>query len=74
MPEEIKVLQKNIFFVIIIFMNRIRGLKQSNVLKPGCLSFYYQFNVLKVHVQHIDCIYVFYVDLRVNSAYFSVQQ
>jgi len=38
----------------------------------GCYM-YRQFNIKQFHVLPIQCIYVFYVDLRTNSHYFPIQ-
>jgi len=42
-------------------------------LKPSGHYTYRQFNINKFHVLPTQCIYVFCVDLKTNSDYFSIQ-
>jgi len=44
-----------------------------NHLKPSGHYMYRQFNIHKLYVQPTQCIYVFCVDLRTNSDYFTIQ-
>ena len=44
-----------------------------NPLKPSGHYMYHQFNISQVYVLPTQCIYVFCVDLRTNSDYFTVQ-
>ena len=44
-----------------------------NPLKYSGYYMYHQFNVNKFCVLPTQCIYVFYVDLRTNNDYFTVQ-
>jgi hypothetical protein len=65
----------------------LSGLKVSNVkpkycskdrdgspLKPSGHYMYHQFNIQQFYVLPTQCIYVFYVDLKTNSDYFSIQR
>ena len=42
-------------------------------LQPSGHYMYCQFNLQQFYVLPTQCIYVFYVDLRTNSDYFSIQ-
>jgi hypothetical protein len=44
-----------------------------NPLKPSGHYMYRQFNIQQLYVLPTQCIYVFCVDLRTNSDYFTVQ-
>ena len=44
-----------------------------NLSKPKTYIMYHQFNIHKFYVLPTQCIYVFCVDLRTNSVYFSIQ-
>jgi hypothetical protein len=44
-----------------------------NPLKPSGYYMYHQFNIQQFYVLPTQCIYVFCVDLRTNSDYFTVQ-
>jgi len=44
-----------------------------NALRPSCFFVYHQFNINQLSVLFTQCIYVFCVDLRTNSNYFTVQ-
>jgi hypothetical protein len=44
-----------------------------NTLKPNGYYVYHQFNIHKLYVLPTQCIYVFCVDLRTNSDYFTIQ-
>jgi len=54
------------------FEERTEG-KILNTLKPSGHYMYRQFNIHKFYVLPTHCIYVFCVDLRTNSDYFSIQ-
>jgi len=43
-------------------------------LKPSGHYMYHQFNIQQFYILPTQCIYVFCVDLRTNSDYFTVQQ
>jgi hypothetical protein len=45
----------------------------ADPLKPSCHYMYRQFNIQQFYVLPTRCIYVFCVDLRTNSDYFTVQ-
>jgi hypothetical protein len=45
----------------------------GNALKPSGHYMYHQFNIQQFYVLPTQCIYVFCVDLRTNSDYFSIQ-
>jgi len=42
-------------------------------LKPSSHYMYRQFNIQQFYVLPLQCIYVFYVDLRTNNNYFPIQ-
>jgi len=44
-----------------------------NHLKPSGHYMYHQYNIHKFYVLPTQCIYVFCVDLRINSDYFPIQ-
>jgi hypothetical protein len=44
-----------------------------NPLEPSGYYMYHQFNIHKFYFLPTQCIYVFCMDLRTNSDYFSVQ-
>jgi hypothetical protein len=46
---------------------------ERNPLRPSGHYMYRQFNIQQFYVQPTQCIYVFCVDLRTNSNYFSRQ-
>ena len=60
---------------------RVSTLGQTNAkvaaafgpLQPSGHYMYHQFNIQQFYVLPIQCIYVFYVDLRTNSDYFPIQ-
>jgi len=45
----------------------------TNNLRPSGRYLYHQFNIQQFYVLPTQCIYVFRVDLRTNSDYFSIQ-
>ena len=46
---------------------------ESNSFKPSGHYMYRQFNIQQFYVLPTQCIYVFCVDLRINSDYFPIQ-
>jgi len=47
--------------------------ERFNRLKPNGKYMYHQFNIQQFYVLPTQCNYVFYVDWRTNSDYFSIQ-
>ena len=55
----------------VLFHTRLCSL---NTLQPSGHYMYRQFNIQQLYVLSTQCIYVFCVDLRTNSDYFTVQR
>ena len=56
-----------------LLVNFYKHENKFNPLKPSGHYMYHQFNIQQFYILPTQCIYVFCVDLRTNSGYFTVQ-
>jgi len=67
-------------FFWVIFVSILNIIAQNGSFLPARITrfpdghyMYHQFNIKQVHVLPTQCVYVFCVDLKTNSDYFTVQ-